>query len=36
MREYFEFVSRPPVLGATLAAVLVLLLAVFPGPAYRG
>ena len=30
MREYFEFVSRPPVLSATLVALLVLLLAVFP------
>lgn len=30
MREYFELVSRTLVLGATLATVLILVLAVFP------
>ena len=30
MRTYFEFASRAPVLGATLVAAMILLVAVFP------
>lgn len=36
MRTYFEFVSRAPVLGATLVAAVLLLVCVFPALPIRG